>query len=61
MNYTIGPSMKENEEFGIEQKILNIQEFKGLSKDGMKKLVNYFNNIKKLEEVRIYAIVLKNS
>ena len=53
--------MKENEEFGIEQKILNIQEFKGLSKDGMKKLVNYFNNIKKLEEVRIYAIVLKNS
>ena len=53
--------MKENEEFGIQQEILNLQEFKGLSKGGMKKLVNYFNNIKELEEVRIYATVLKNS
>ena len=61
INATIGLSIKEKEEIGILQKIVNLQEFKGLSKCDMKKLVNYYNTIKQLGEVRIYAIVLKNS
>ena len=61
ISYTLGSLVKDKEEFEMEQHTINLQEFKGLSKGDMKKLVNYFNKMKlnlevSAEKIRLFCL-----